>query len=58
MRVKDNKIRLYKKGEAVRNVNGGFYFATGIVQRRDVSIFYSVILHMFTQYNYEGYNLL
>ena len=31
---------------------------TGVVQRRDVSILYIVILYMFTQYNYEGYNLL
>ena len=29
---------------------------TGVVPRRDVSIIYSAILEMFTQYNYEGYN--
>ena len=44
--------------DAVRNEYRGFYVATGIVQRRDVSILYSVILYMFTPYNHEGYNLL
>ena len=29
---------------------------TGVVQRRDLSILYYVILYMFTQYDYEGYN--
>ena len=33
-----------KKAAGVRNENRGFYVATGIVQRRDVSILYSVIL--------------
>ena len=39
-----------KKAAGVRNENRGFYVATGIVQRRDVSIHYSVILDRFTQY--------
>ena len=41
--------------DAVRNEYQGSYVATGIVQKRDVSIIYSVILYMLTPYNHESY---
>ena len=35
-----------------------FYVTNRVMQRHDVSIFYSVILYRFTRYNEEGYILL
>ena len=54
-----------KKGEGegggnifVTNEYRVFYIATGVVQRRDVFILYSVILYNFNPNKYEGYTLL